>query len=287
MTIRSVDFTAASAPAEFVQSLHETGFGVLRHHPISEDLLNHVYDDWRKFFADDRKYEHQFQQGRQDGYFPKNISETAKGYDLKDIKEFYHFYPWGEFPSYLSDVTDQLYSEMSVLAGTLLEWIESESPESVAAKYSMPLSDMITDSPRTLLRILHYPPLAGDEPEGAIRAAAHEDINLITLLPAATEPGLQVKNSQGNWVDVPCDYGNIIVNVADMLQMASGHHFKSTTHRVVNPVGEESRKSRLSLPLFLHPRKDVRLSDTHTADDYLCERLRELGILQEGKLTTA
>jgi len=140
------------------------------------------------------------------------------------------------------------------------------------------LSSMIKDTPNTLLRILHYPPLTGDEEAGAIRAAAHEDINLLTILPAANEPGLQVQCQDGSWINVPSDFGNLIINIGDMLQEASGGYFPSTTHRVINPTGKASTKSRISLPLFLHPCSDVKLSDQHTQASYLLERLRELGV---------
>ncbi len=109
---------------------------------------------------------------------------------------------------------------------------------------------MIAGSEQTLLRILHYPPLNGEEELGAIRAAAHEDINLLTILPAANEPGLQVKAKDGSWLDVPCDFGNLIVNIGDMLQEASQGYFPSTTHRVINPEGADKTKARISLPLF-------------------------------------
>jgi len=136
---------------------------------------------------------------------------------------------------------------------------------------------MIADSTQSLLRVLHYPPIEqGDAEPGAIRAGAHEDINLITLLPAANEPGLQVKARDGSWLDVPCDFGNLIINIGDMLQEASGGYFPSTTHRVVNPEGHDSKKARISLPLFLHPRPEVVLSDRYTAGSYLQERLEEL-----------
>ena len=108
---------------------------------------------------------------------------------------------------------------------------------------------------------------------------SYEDINLITILPASNEPGLQVQAKDGSWLDVPCDFGNLIVNIGDMLQEASGHYFPSTTHRVVNPDGADMTKSRISLPLFLHPRPDVVLSERHTAGSYLQERLRELGVI--------
>jgi isopenicillin N synthase-like dioxygenase len=160
-----------------------------------------------------------------------------------------------------------------------LDWIEQESPADVRKHYREPLSNMIKGSDQTLLRILHYPPLAGDEEPDAIRAAAHEDINLITLLPASNEPGLQVKSKDGTWLDVPSDFGNLIVNIGDMLQETSGHYFPSTTHRVVNPQGADTSKARISLPLFLHPRPDVVLSEKYTADTYLSERLRELGVV--------
>lgn len=138
---------------------------------------------------------------------------------------------------------------------------------------------MIEGSEKTLLRILHYPPLEGDEELGAIRAGAHEDINLLTVLPAANEPGLQVKTKEGDWLDVPCDFGNLIINIGDMLQEASGGYYPSTTHRVINPEGADKTKSRISLPLFLHPKPEVVLSERHTANSYLMERLRELGVI--------
>jgi isopenicillin N synthase-like dioxygenase len=137
---------------------------------------------------------------------------------------------------------------------------------------------MVDGSAQTLLRVLHYPPLGGDEEEGAVRAAAHEDINLITLLVAATAPGLQLRDARGDWHDVPADPGTIVVNAGDMLQMATDGHYRSTSHRVVNPPAREASRSRLSMPLFLHPRKEVRLSDRHTAGSYLEERLREIGL---------
>ena len=133
--------------------------------------------------------------------------------------------------------------------------------------------------PDIIQRQGNYPPLKGDEEVDAIRAAAHEDINLITILPAANEPGLQVQAKDGSWIEVPCDFGNLIVNIGDMLQEASGGYFPSTTHRVVNPDGADMTKSRISLPLFLHPRPDVVLSERHTAGSYLQERLRELGVI--------
>ena len=137
---------------------------------------------------------------------------------------------------------------------------------------------MIEQSPRTFLRILYYPALTGNETEGAIRAEAHEDINLITLLPAATASGLQVKDIKGQWHDVESDPGTIVINIGDMLQMCSSGYYQSTTHRVINPTGADAKKPRLSMPLFLHAKSEVKLSEEHTAGTYLHQRLEEIGI---------
>ena len=115
---------------------------------------------------------------------------------------------------------------------------------------------------------------------GSVRAAAHTDINLLTVLPAANEPGLQVQAKNGEWLDVPCDFGMLIINIGDMLQEASQGYYPSTMHRVINPENRTHNVSRVSLPLFLHPRPEVVLSTRHTAGSYLSERLKELGMKQ-------
>ncbi len=285
MNVLKVDFQASNASELFARSLHETGFAVVANHPIAASKISQVYQEWQRFFASEDKFNYLFDPVRQDGYVPITLSETAKGYDIKDLKEFYHIYPNGRCPTTLSPLTRDLYKEMVDLASALLAWIEIETPIAIKRQFSMPLPEMIRDSQRALFRILHYPPLRGDEPEGAVRAAAHEDINLITLLPAATASGLQVKDNGGNWQEVESDLGMIVVNSGDMLQMCSQHYYPSTTHRVINPVGELAKQSRLSMPMFLHPRADVRLSTTHTADEYLQERLREIGLLESEKIS--
>ena len=174
--------------------------------------------------------------------------------------------------------TRELFDRMTALAVELLGWLDDHTPTDIRRTFSVPLREMIQGSRETLLRPIHYPPLTGTEEEGAIRAAAHEDINLITLLPAATAPGLQVKDASGQWINVSCDPGQIVINAGDMLQMASQGYYRSTTHQVVNPRGPESRLPRYSMPLFLHPRSDVKLSHTLTAGTYLNERLREIGL---------
>ncbi|MDO6706673.1 2OG-Fe(II) oxygenase family protein [Photobacterium sp. 1_MG-2023] len=279
MKLEAIDFTAPDAQERFVESLRETGFGVLKNHPLQQTLVSSIYNNWQGFFDSEAKYDFRFNVETQDGFFPPDVSETAKGHTQKDIKEFFHYYPWGQCPEALKAELQDYYDQANALASTLLGWVEKHSPADVSALYTQSLSSMIENSDSTLLRVLHYPPLKGEEELGAIRAGAHEDINLLTVLPASNEPGLQVKAKTGEWLDVPCEFGNLIINIGDMLQEASGGYFPSTTHRVINPEGADKTKSRISLPLFLHPKPEVVLSDRHTAKSYLMERLKELGLI--------
>ena len=278
MNVQVVDYRAPDAAEQFTRSLHETGFGVLVNHPIQQTLVEKIYSDWLAFFNTDEKHDFAFSVEKQDGYFSPEISETAKGHTQKDIKEYFHIYPWGRIPAQLKDDAMRYYEDANQLAQELLGWVEQYTPTDIAAGYSEPLSGMIDGSKKTLLRVLRYPPLTGQEPAGSLRAAAHGDINLLTILPAANEPGLQVQDKNGDWIDVPCDFGMLIINIGDMLCEASRGYYPSTQHRVVNPTGDGAKKSRVSLPLFLHPRDEVVLSERYTAEAYLNERLRELGV---------
>ncbi len=277
MLLQPIDYRAPDAHKLFTQSLRETGFGVLTNHPLQREKVDQIYAQWLAFFQSDRKRDFQMNGEKHGGYYPPEVSETAKGESVKDIKEFFHFYPGlTDCPPELEPAVADYHRQASELAAELLTWVERNSPEDVAKNYSVPLSSMIDGSDKTLLRILHYPPIEGGEPAGAIRAAAHEDINLLTILPASNEPGLQVKLKTGEWMDVPCDFSYLIVNIGDMLQEASGGYYPSTSHRVINPSETHKTQSRLSLPLFLHPHPDVVLSERYTADSYLQERLKEL-----------
>ncbi len=272
----AVDHNAEDADVQFVESLRNTGFGVLSNHPISEALVSAIYQHWAEFFNGEEKDAYRFDPATYDGFFPMAMAETAKGNAVRDIKEYFHFYPWGRCPPSLQPEIAAYYAQAVNFASTLLGWVEEHTPAEVASRFSEPLSQMIHGSEQSLLRVLHYPPLPEHKDPAAIRAGAHEDINLLTLLPAANEPGLQVLSQAGEWLDVPCDFGNLIINVGDMLQEASGGWFPSTTHRVINPEGQDTTRARISLPLFLHPRPDVVLSERHTAGSYLEERLAEL-----------
>jgi len=222
MKLETIDYRAADSAKRFVESLRETGFGVLSNHPIDKELVERIYTEWQAFFNSEAKNEFMFNRETHDGFFPASISETAKGHTVKDIKEYYHVYPWGRIPDSLRANILAYYEKANALASELLQWIETYSPEEVKAKFSIPLPEMIANSHKTLLRILHY---------------------------------------------------------GDMLQEASDGYFPSTSHRVINPEGTDKTKSRISLPLFLHPHPSVVLSERYTADSYLMERLRELGVL--------
>lgn len=276
--VAAVSYKDPAAPALFTDSLHRTGFGVVRDHPIPQALVEEVYAEWLDFFNGDAKHAYAFDKAKHDGFFSSAVSETAKGNTKRDLKEFFHVFPWGRYPAEVSDAARRYYALASEFAGELLSWVEAHTPPEVSAKFSMPLAKMIEDSPATLLRILRYPPLTGEEEPGAVRAAAHEDINLLTVLPASNERGLQLRTATGEWADVPSDFGTLVINVGDMLQEASGGFYKSTTHRVVNPSGDGARRSRVSIPLFLQPRPDVVLSERYTAESYMDERLRQLGV---------
>jgi len=160
----------------------------------------------------------------------------------------------------------------------LLGWLDELTPENIQELFSESLFNMVKGSDRNLLRVLHYPPIEEKIEKGAIRAAAHEDINLITLLVSGSQPGLEAMDKDGKWHKVPVDKGMITVNVGDMLQMASGGYFPSTSHRVVNPESSNQNVSRFSLPMFMHPRNEVILKPGTTAHDYLQERLKEINL---------
>lgn len=274
--IKAVSFRDPDAPAEFARSLHETGFAVVRDHPIAAERIDAAYEDWRGFFDGEGKEDWR-RPGTPEGYFPFR-SENAKGAVAKDLKEFFQVYPRTALPGPVEAETRALYDDLTVLGLTMLEWLQANTPADVAATLSEPLPEMLRGSDMSMLRILHYPAQDGAPPEpGATRAAAHEDINLITLLVAGSAPGLEAQDNDGNWHAVPCDRGMIAVNTGDMLELASRGWYPSTTHRVVNPETPQAG-ARFSMPMFIHPRPEVALSPEKTADAYLRERLAEIGL---------
>ena len=275
--IQTIDFKSENAGSKFVDSLNQTGFAILHNHPIDFNLFTSVYDEWRVFFNSDTKYSYTFNPDTQDGYFPYRC-ENAKGQSAKDLKEFYHYYEWGKYPNNISRKAILVYHELMGIGQELLEWIDTYTPAKVKSKFSMPLSEMIANSRMNLMRIIHYPPLELDISDGAIRASAHGDINLITVLPAGAESGLQVQMQSGEWMDVKSEPEWLVINSGDMLNECSGGYYPSTIHRVINPTGDASRLPRYTIPIFIHPRDEVILSDKYTARSFLDERLIEIGL---------
>ena len=276
LDILTINYNDSDADRLFEESLKNTGFAVIKDHPIDKDLIGEVYKEWENYFSSESKNDYMFDEVKQDGYFPY-LTENAKGSTAKDLKEFYHIYEWGRKPHMIGPKTMFLYKELTNIASTLLSWIQKNSPENVSKLFSVPLKDMIYKSQYNLLRIIHYPPLSGNEELNSIRAAAHEDINLLTVLVAGSQPGLQVLDNNENWLNVTTDKNTIVINSGDMLNMASDNYYPSTTHRVINP-DPHSNVSRYSMPLFLHPRDEVVLNKNYTAGTYLQERLEEIGL---------
>ena len=120
MQVAKIRYNDIDAPAMFTDSLHKTGFGVIADHPIHSDLVDSVYREWESFFQSEKKHDYLFDPIKQDGYFPTG-TENAKGYPIKDHKEFYHFYPWGRLPDTLTGATEELYESLVDMTSTLLE----------------------------------------------------------------------------------------------------------------------------------------------------------------------
>ena len=274
--IQTVSYTGASAPADFTRSLRETGFAVLTDHPIGPERIAEAYSAWGRFFNSEAKHAYTARPETQAGFYPFR-SENAKGAKAKDLKEFYHVYPDGPVPPELEALTRKLYADLVAIGAALLQWVQAEAPPEVRVRFSEPLPAMLAGSKQNLLRIIHYPPVDEVPEPGAVRAAAHGDINLITVLLAGSAPGLEARDTAGNWHAVPCDPGMIAINCGDMLEMASGGYFPSTVHRVVNPE-QTAKGARFSMPMFCHPRPEVVLKPGTTADDFLQQRLREIGL---------
>jgi len=295
----------ASQKEKFVADLGDAftniGFVAIKNHGLSDALRASLYDTVREFFEfpDDIKRKYEFAElFGQRGYVGKG-KETAKGFKVGDLKEFYHIgqpdpvgsMPSNIFPEEIPDFrkfTLEVYATFEQAGKTLLR--------AIALYLNLP-EDYFEDKIKngdSLLRALHYFPIPNPElvPEGAVRAAAHGDINLITLLMGASAEGLEVLRRDGEWIAITALPDQIVVNVGDMLDRLTNHKLKSTIHRVVNPPREKMGTSRYSIPFFMHPRADMDLTCLEscvtadqpklyvnmTAGEFLDERLRELGL---------
>lgn len=282
------------------------GFVAIRNHGIEQADIDAAYAAFCRFFdlPEEMKMRYHLPgQGGARGYTGFGV-ERAKGREVPDLKEFWHVgrelagadnpHPdillLNLWPDEIEDFRSSaltLYQALERLGARLLSAAACDlglAPDWFAQHI---------DRGNSILRALHYPPIK-NAPEGAVRAASHQDINLITLLVGSREQGLEILTRDQRWVSVVTEPGTMVVNVGDMLQRLTNHVYPSTTHRVVNPPGKAAQQSRYSIPFFLHPNPDFLIETLPdcisqdnparypaiTAHDYLLERLRDIGLLK-------
>ncbi len=304
------DFHGTESKSRFIQALgkafEEVGFVAVRNHRLDDELVTALYRECRSFFElpDDvkKKYEIEGLAGQR-GYTGKG-KEHAKGRNTGDLKEFYHIgqeihgdpiaprYPENIWPAEVEE-----FKTYTLEAYRKLEETGRDLLKAIAVFLELPEEYFEKDvrNGNSILRAIHYYPIENPDevPADAVRAARHEDINLITLLMGASSEGLEILNKSDQWIPVTALPGQIVVNVGDMLSRLTNNRLRSTTHRVVNPPREKMGFSRYSIPFFMHPKPDMDLTclencvddqnpkkfaDT-TAGAYLTERLHELGLL--------
>ena len=290
---------------EIGKAYEEIGFVALKGHFLDNKLVDELYGEVKNFFdlpvETKQKYEIPGI-GGQRGYvgFGK---ETAKGFKKGDLKEFWHFGQYLEDGSKYSSVyPDNVevsevpkFNEVGKEAYKMLEKTGVYVLRALALHLGLDefYFDKFVSEGNSILRPIHYPPIT-EEPDNAVRAAAHGDINLITLLMGAQGKGLQVMNHDGEWVDAIAEPDELMINVGDMLSRHTNNKLKSTIHQVVNPPRELWGTSRYSIPFFMHPVSEMPLNalegtydennpklypDT-TAGEFLHERLVELGLIK-------
>lgn len=275
------------------RGIEATGFVAITGHPVPASLLDRGYDVARQLFAlppEARRACETPWDGRLRGYTPFGV-EHAKDRTTPDLKEFWHVgrepseapgldLPANRFPAELPEartVLLELFHALDAVALDLLDalgrWLDL--PDGVLRA--------LARGGNSVMRVVHYPPLGPDAPPGALRAAEHEDVNLLTVLPVATEPGLELLTRDGRWVPLNPPPGVLVCDTGDMMQWITGGRIPSTTHRVVNPPAMADRP-RYSLPFFCHPQPDAWLApppgrgDPVRARDFLHRRLVEIGL---------
>ena len=296
---------------KFVQDLgkafNNIGFVAVKNHGLSDELAASLYDAVKQFFAlpETTKLKYEIKDlGGQRGYTAKG-KEHAKGRNIGDLKEFYHVgqekasdlgYPANIFPQEIPE-----FAPATIEAFRTLERSGIQILRAIALYLGLDefYFDNKVNSGNSILRAIHYFPLdifSLDNPQvtnGAVRAAAHGDINLITLLMGASAEGLEILRRDGQWIPVTALKEQIVVNVGDMLERLTNKKLKSTLHRVVNPPQELLNTPRYSIPFFLHPVSDMDLSclpsciDENnpkqfadiTAGEFLNQRLKEIGLI--------
>lgn len=295
--------TKAAFVKELGKAYEEIGFVAVKNHGLSDALCAELYTQVKEFFTlskeEKEAYEIEGLAGQR-GYVSFG-KEHAKNKNEGDLKEFWHFGQTVEDndpikEEYPDNVQVNELPKFNTVGKEVYQKLEATGREMLRAiALHLNLDENYFDAKihngNSILRPIHYPPIT-HEPKDAVRAAEHEDINLITLLMGASADGLQVLNKSGEWISVTALPDQIVVNVGDMLQRLTNNKLKSTTHRVVNPPREKWGTSRYSIPFFLHPRSEVSLnclpsciSESNpknfsdiTAGEYLEQRIIELGL---------
>ena len=295
--------TKAAFVKELGKAYEEIGFVAVKNHGLSDALCAELYAQVKGFFTlskeEKEAYEIEGIAGQR-GYVSFG-KEHAKNKNEGDLKEFWHFGQTVEDDDpikeeYPDNVQVNELPKFNTVGKEVYQKLEATGREMLRAiALHLNLDENYFDAKihngNSILRPIHYPPIT-HEPKDAVRAAEHEDINLITLLMGASADGLQVLNKSGEWISVTALPDQIVVNVGDMLQRLTNNKLKSTTHRVVNPPREKWGTSRYSIPFFLHPRSEVSLnclpsciSESNpknfsdiTAGEYLEQRIIELGL---------
>lgn len=288
---------------EIGKAYEEIGFVALKGHFLNDELVNALYAQIKSFFdlSTETKRSYEQNNGGQRGYISFG-KESAKGKKEGDLKEFWHFGQYVEANSkfaaeYPKNISVNELPEFNTVGKETYQMLEKTGIYVLRAlSLFLELDEHYFDNNvangNSILRPIHYPPIT-KEPKNAVRAAAHGDINLITLLMGAQGKGLQVQNHNGDWIDAMAAPDELVINVGDMLSRHSNNRLKSTIHRVVNPLKENWGTSRYSIPFFLHPVSDMPLNclencidkdnpkqfEDITAGDYLNERLIELGLI--------
>lgn len=292
--------------SEIGKAYEDIGFVALKGHFLSDTLVDNLYSEIKKFFdlplETKRKYEIEGI-GGQRGYVSFG-KESAKGKKEGDLKEFWHFGQYVENDEklkaeYPDNVIVKELPEFNNVGKETYKMLEKTGVYVLRAlALFLDLDEYYFDkyvkNGNSILRPIHYPPITR-EPKNAVRAAAHGDINLITLLMGAQGKGLQVQNHKGEWIDAIAAPDELVINVGDMLSRHSNNRLKSTIHRVVNPPREKWGTSRYSVPFFMHPISEMplnclencidsehpKLYEDITAGDFLNERLIELGLIKK------
>ncbi|MBD3861916.1 isopenicillin N synthase family dioxygenase [Olleya marilimosa] len=289
--------------AEIGKAYEEIGFVALKGHFLDEDLVDNLYKEIKNFFALPLETKHKYEIpgiGGQRGYVSFG-KESAKGKKEGDLKEFWHFGQYveddaeraKEYPENVTVNELEHFNEVGKKAYQKLEETAKYVLRALALYLGLEETyfDNYIHNGNSILRPIHYPPIT-QEPDNAVRAAAHGDINLITLLMGAQGRGLQVQNHNGDWIDAIAEPDELMINVGDMLSRHTNNKLKSTIHRVINPPRELWGTSRYSIPFFMHPISEMKLDvldsciddanpkqfEDITAGEFLDERLRELGL---------